>query len=495
MDRNSLVNKKGIAIVTVLSVVALLMVMGAIGSYVVRNESQMTKNGKDVNIALKAAEGGIEKAAARIKNGIFDNFTGTLKSGAIYTVTIVQTNCPSSSTNNVCYTITSTGAYNDVSREIQSVLSLDYSDAFKSFAADKKVTINTIDLATPPDPSLDIYAGEGFEDIDSLRVNGYYADTSNINDLTENSSYSFHDVNFYYEDTFKPSVGKLNYSINTTAISCDYGSFGSDITINTNISDSNVVICGDNVTINDSINTDNLTVYALNDITVNDEIYKKGCGGMNESFNVTLVALDDITFGSNGKISIHSGHESIYNITIYAGGKLDIETSGSGGGGGGGCCGSNSFIDVNGGKWATQRGGILIAAKEGITQSSTADFLTMRGNRTGDLFLWSDGDIDINEIYMWGKKTNELGPRTIGGVAYSGNIEISGLDTTKGCGCGGGGGSYLGGLTLDNLTDWAERASGPAQDILQGLLQQIGDAINNGELKPSAVEISSWKTY
>ncbi len=492
-------NKKGVAIVTVLSVVALLMVMGAIGSYVIRNEALMTKNIKDVNIALKAAEAGIEKAAARIKNGIFDDFTGTLTNGANYNVKITETNCPSPAIKYACYIIDSTGTYNNVSREIKTSFSLDYNNSFGSFAADKQVVIDTIDLATIPIPPLDIYAKEGF-DIGILIVGASTGDTSDINDLTYGDSYSFSNVTFYYEDTFIPSVKDMNYSINTTAIAplCTDGAFGSDVTV-TSVSNG-AVICGDDVTIDNDISVDNLTVYARNNIIVNDAIYRKGGGGGGSatSFNVTLIAQGNITFGSNAEISTHGGHAT-YNITIYAGGKIDIETTGSGGGGGGGGGGgmNNSFIDVHGGGWSSQRGGILIVAGEGITQSSTstANFLTMRGHKTGDLLIWTDGDVDINGIYMWGWTSDDAGPRNIAVIAYNGTITIDTLDTSRGGGMGGGGGGTLGGLTLDNLTDWAARASGPTKVILEDLLQQIANAINNGELKPDTVEISSWKTY
>jgi len=474
------INKKGIAIVTVLSVMSILMLVGVVATYLIFNETQMTKTVKDSTLALKAAEAGVERALARLLKSNLDNgFSGNLDT-AFYSVSVSKI---SQDGMQETYEILSTGTVNNASRKIRVQIVVERSGIFKPFAADGEIQIDKIKINKPFASLLEMWAANGFQ----------IADYDEINNLSLGSSYlqSSWNINFVYDQAFTPSVKSLSLSIPTSQINCDLGNFSSDLNSISGVNDTNndgkIVICGNNVTIDDSliINDsnyyDSIEVYAQNNIDVQDEIKEKDSGHEGNSFNVLLVAQDgDITFEDDAKIEQH-GKSDTYNITVYAGKQIIINSK-------------SSFIDVTGRATSNEEGGVLIVAGEGIVTSedywSQADAgrIHITGKEDTNLLIWSDGDIELKGVHFTGSNEDNL--RTLGFIAHSDDPEndphdilIKKFHLT--------GSENKAGITVEDLQNWYQRADGLTKTIISGILQQIQAAGAN--TPPQLREVKFWR--
>ncbi len=466
-------SNRGIAIVTVLSIIALLMVMGVAASYLVTNESIFTKNVKDSKLALAAAQAGAQRALARFLNNNQNiNFQGYVD-GAYYSVTYQKV---AENGLEQTWEITSYGVYNGASKKVTVQIVVEEQVPFRPFASDGEFSVNSINIPNSFDSLLEIWAAQGFNIDNAIGV-----DEDDINNLSYGQSLTVDkwNVKFVHEDAPTPSVKAVSVNISDYADECDVGdsAFSSNVNISSvSLVDSNgdgqIVVCGNQVNIDKSvaIGADKFVVLA-NNINVDDKIDEYG---PNPVFDVVLFAQNDVVFGDDAEVE-HHGKSDTYNITVYAGNQIISD--------------ADHFIHVTGFSTAEEQANILLVAGNGIDAPDANIHYT--GKESNNLLIWSDGDITLGKWHATGSSGDEV--RKVGIIAHSDDptLDPSNIEFTEKIHITGS--HHMEGLTVEDIQNWYNSLpdDDPTKAILAGLLQQIANS--GSSAAPILKQLDYWR--
>ncbi|WP_457567800.1 pilus assembly PilX N-terminal domain-containing protein [Desulfurobacterium sp.] len=396
--------RKGVILITVLGVITVLSIAGAIATYVISGETKSTGSTKQSVAALKLAESGIEVGLTNIKNnylttytslsnvdelparirntGVFNRIKTKAQNGEISQIYISPVTTLNGGDYQVAifkgtdgtYTLISVGEKNNSSRVVEVVT--ESSGTFYPFSINGKFDIGSL---TSPD----------WTDAEM----GVYQIDSGLKTELESVGFNVHGLS-------NPNLPKAA-KINATALypdesACDYGSYSSDITISSSVSDRNgdgkVTICGKNITVNTEINQDKLTLAAENNIYVNDEITDKG---RKTEWELEIIAGNDLIFGtsSHSKIKYTGKTDNGYNALIYAGNSIK-KPGGSGG-----------MLEVKGRQDTSSISNVFIITPGTIDIDAKLVHQTGKTDLLTNYVIWADRGISAENIHITGKGT------------------------------------------------------------------------------------------
>ncbi len=465
-------NKKGIVIVAVLGIIALLMIIGISASYLVTNENVFSRNIKDAKMALAAAQAGAQRGLARLLNNYQTiNFSGALGQ-AQYNVTYQKVDQDGLEET---WEIDSTGTCNGASKVVVVRIVVKKNVPFVPFATDGKFNTAKMQIPNAFDSLLEIWAASGFQIDKAVGVN-----PSDINNLSYGQDYTVNswNVKFVHHEAPTPSVKSISFDVTNYAGECDVGDFSKDISLSsTNLVDINgdgkVVICGNDVKIdkNVEITNDQFVVFANKDIIVDEKLDEHG---NNPIFDVALFANQDVVFEDKAEIE-HHGKADTYNITAYAGDEIKSDT--------------DHFIHVTGFSTAEQKANIFLVSKNGIDASDANIHYT--GKESNNLLIWSDGDITLGKWHATGSSGDEV--RKVGIIAHSDDPIRDPSDITFTEKIHITGSHHMEGLTVDDIQKWYEQLpeGDPTKAILAGMLSQISSSNTNVTL--TLQKIDFWR--
>ncbi|SNR59288.1 hypothetical protein [Desulfurobacterium atlanticum] len=460
--------RKGMVLVTILGTIAVLSIAGAIGAYVINQETGTTAKTINSLKALRAAQSGVEVALTEIKKGDIDCKSATCSPNRVqknlrYGNFDVSINKQSG--NRV--RIQSKGIYRNSVREVIVEFSLGRGN-FYPFSINGTYHVENFDGGKWSDAYMGVLK---------------FAD--------ESSKEQMEDAGFTIDYLTNPQIPRVS-NINADEIfpeetACDYGNYNSDYSLNFNPYDKNgdgiVTVCGKTVTINTQIEpTDdkfNITIAAQQDIVVNSNangVFKKT--GSIETGSIENI---DIKVLAKGKILLNGGKEFIYltakpeenyNILLY--GKEEIVGA------------TQDFIKITAGEAETKASNIFILTEGKFTlnQNLNSQYLIDQTGSTKQYtnwVVWADKGLTAHGI---NSDASAHYPRNMAVIVPEGNVSFKGKWDFAGSG-----------LTYEEIKMFCNNGtdygiSGVYKNLFCELKRQIENGATGGKIK-----IEKWLEY